>query len=90
MKEFPSDVVIERILVECKVRAAKVVARGKRIISFDLEWLNKVIDNAAQHGFEMGVVIFRPKGSPKRYVVLEEEAFLDLLTNKGATSHYGT
>ena len=83
IKGLPNDVVIEsdleRVLAECKVRAVNLNARGERIISIDLEWLNKVTTNAAKEDFDYGVVLFRPKGSPKVYAVLNADVLLDTL-----------
>ncbi len=72
-------VIDERVLVECKVRAVKLNPKGQRIISIDLEWLNKVTANAADKDFDFGVVLFRPKGSPKVYAVLDADVLLDTL-----------
>ena len=73
---------LELALIECKVRAVKIDPKGKRIISLDLEWLNKVTTNAAAFGFDLGVVLFRPKGSPKVYAVLEADVLLDTLARR--------
>jgi Holliday junction resolvase len=86
LKDQPNDVVIEsnldRVLAECKVRAVKIDAKGTRIISLDLDWLSKVTRNAAAFGFDAGVVVFRPKGSPKLYGVLNLDVLLALLQAK--------
>jgi hypothetical protein len=62
-------------------------ARGKRIIPFDLEWLAKVTAHADEHDeFDMGAVVFRPKGSPKLYAVIDADDLLELLKRKPGTS----
>jgi hypothetical protein len=78
-------VVIEKTLAECKVRSVKVTAKGKRMITFDLDWLHKVLTNADAFGYGAGAVIFRPKGSPQLFAVIEADLFLDLLVD--AKSH---
>jgi hypothetical protein len=75
-----------KALIECKVRAVKLNAKGARIISLDLEWLSKVTTNAAAFGFDVGAVIFRPKGSPKLYAVIDADDLLDLLTRDNRSS----
>ncbi|MDE2105045.1 MAG: hypothetical protein KGL39_47845 [Patescibacteria group bacterium] len=69
------------------MRAVKLTAKGARIFSFDLEWLNGVIDHAAKHDeFDMGAVVFRPKGSPKLYAVIDADDLLELLKRTPGTS----
>jgi hypothetical protein len=76
----------ERALVECKVRAVKLNPKGARIISLDLDWLSKVTTNAAAFGFDLGAVIFRPKGSPKLYAVMDADDLLELLSGMTRSS----
>lgn len=83
---MPNDLVIEYVngsaLIECKVRATTLDAKGKRIISIDLDWMNKVVSNAAAHDFELGVLMVRPKGSSKVYAVLDADVLLGMLANR--------
>jgi len=78
-KDYPHDAVIEGMLVECKVRAVDMDAgRATRIFRFDLNWLKQVV-SAALGKYRMGVVVFRPRGSQEKYVVIALSDFLALL-----------
>lgn len=79
VREMPGDVDLGAVLAECKVRAAHLDARGARILSLDLDWLDKVRAEAAPRP---GVVIARAKGSPRSYVLCDLDLFLALLANE--------
>jgi Holliday junction resolvase len=80
-KDYPADVVIEdKVLVESMVRAVEKSQPGERYVRLDLNWLEKVVDEAAGAGFEMGVVVLQPKGARRRYTLIDFETFLDLLS----------
>ena len=79
LKDFPNDVEIERLLVECKVRSAKLDAKGRKTITLDLDWLHGVVGNAEKAGYEAGVVVVRPKGSQHLYVLADFDYFTDAL-----------
>lgn len=76
---MPSDVVIDNLLVEAKVRAVRLDAKGARILSIDLDWLDGVLKNAEKHGFEAGIVVVRPKGSARLLCLVELPYFLGKL-----------
>jgi hypothetical protein len=61
-KAYPHDAVIEHMLVECKVRATHLDAGGRRIISLDLNWLTKTLEDAEKAGFKGAVLIVNAKG----------------------------
>lgn len=85
LKDYPNDAVIgegeNSVLVECKVRAVSMNAKGEKQFSFDLEWLKGVMRHAKQHNFRLGCVVFAPKSSQDKYVVLAYSDFLDLLSS---------
>ena len=86
LKDFPNDVEIERLLVECKVRSARLDAKGRKTITLDLDWLHGVVGNAERAGYAAGIVVVRPKGSQRLYVLADFDTYLDtLLASKGLT-----
>lgn len=82
LADYPNDVALEHALVECKVRSVHLDAKGKRILSIDLDWLAKVQANAKKEDFDFGMVAVRPKGSPKVYALLDLTDLLELLSLK--------
>lgn len=81
LADFPNDVQIGDVLVECKMRAAFLDAKGEKTISLKLDWLHNVIRNAKRVGFRTGILVSRAKGSPQLYVTLEWQDFLELVAN---------
>jgi hypothetical protein len=79
LKDYPSDVVVEKGLVECKVRGVEIDAQGHRYIRLDLDWLPKVEKEADRMGFEWAVVVINPKNSKYPYVLHRLDFFLELL-----------
>jgi hypothetical protein len=79
LKDFPNDVEIERLLGECKVRTTKLDAKGAKILSIDLDWLDGVRANAARMGYESAAVFVRPKGSERILAMLDLDTLYDLL-----------
>lgn len=79
LADFPNDVDLGRVLVECKVRSAALNARGEKHITIDLDWLKKVTANAKREGFDFGIVAVRAKGSRKVYALLDLDDLLPLL-----------
>lgn len=78
LAEFPADAVVANLLVEAKVRSARLDAKGSKILSLDMTWLDKVEKLAAKSG-QRGLVVARMKGSPKLLAVLDFELFLSFL-----------
>lgn len=83
LNDYPNDAVVEDILVEAKVRAVRLDAKGKRIISIDLDWLDGVLKNAAKNGFETGIVVIRPKNSERLLTLMLFSSFLEMLKGGG-------
>lgn len=79
LKDYPNDVVVEDILVEAKVRAVRLNAKGARIVAIDLDWLDGVMKNAAKAGFRGAVVVIRPKNSERLLTLMLFSSFLDML-----------
>jgi hypothetical protein len=82
LKDFPSDVVIENILGECKVRTASIDAKGQRYVKLDLDWKAKVDDQALDSGFEAAVLVVNAKGSSTPQVVVGLDFFLKLVRQR--------
>lgn len=79
-KEDPGDVVLNhKVLVECKVRAWKIAARGEKTFPLDLTWLDKVEQEAMRCEMDYGVLVIHPKNSRRYVVVLDFDVFLSLL-----------
>jgi hypothetical protein len=86
LKDFPNDVQVEAILVESKVRSAKLNAKGAKTLTLDLDWLHGVVGNAERAGFEAGIVVAKAKGSERQYVLADLDFVLRLLQQaKGLT-----
>lgn len=83
LTDYPNDVAmdVDGVLAECKVRSVYRDSRGARMLPFDLEWLDKVLKNAKRENFKFGIVVTRPKNSPRLLVTMELENFLEILTN---------
>lgn len=87
-KGFPADVVIKtprrRVLVESKVRQMYVTPGGKTTWTINFNWLRKVMKEADEGdkdgSFDHGALFVRPKGSQDRFVMLNEEDYLRLLS----------
>lgn len=76
-RDYPNDVVVGDLLIECKVRSAHPS------LSDVLSWLYNVQDNAARlkaKGSQMrgGVVVYNTKGEKMPRVLLDLDLFLDL------------
>ena len=82
---YPSDVVVEQILVEAKTGYSRVNVAGEKIFSLNMTWLSKVEKEAQTHGFDNHALAFRPTGTTKCYAVIDLNFFLDLLV-KGKTN----
>lgn len=85
-KDYPSDVVVENILVECKVRSAEFIPPATRYVRIDMNWLEKVREEAEKAGFLDGVVVINAKGSRNPSVLISLDFFLTLLVEKSTTS----
>lgn len=79
LPDYPNDVVIENALIEVKRRVTKLNAKGARILSLDLDWLDGVQKNAKREGFEGAAVFVRPANSARLLVLVEDDFFLELL-----------
>lgn len=79
LPDYPNDVVIENGLYEVKRRVVRLNAKGARILSLDLDWLDGVQKNAKREGFEGAAVFVRPANSPRLLVLVEDDFFLQLL-----------
>lgn len=77
--DYPSDVVIENLLVECKKGYTLEKSDGSRYFQFDLNWLTKVRQFARRGKFLDGLVFFSPAGSQLSFTVLAVETLIDLL-----------
>lgn len=87
LKDFPNDVQVENILVESKVRSAKVNAKGAKTLTLDLDWLHGVVGNAEKAGYDAGIVVAKAKGSERLYVLADLDFILSLLAQvKGLTA----
>lgn len=78
-KGLPNDVVIEDVLVECKVRSTTLTAKGEKRLTLDLDWLRGVQAAAEREGFRQGIVVVNAKGSSKPLVLCDYEFVLELL-----------
>jgi Holliday junction resolvase len=78
---LPNDVVIENLLVECKVRSASLTAKGEKRLTIDLDWLRGVQTAATREGFRDGIVVINPKGSARPLVLCDYEFWLELLNS---------
>jgi hypothetical protein len=90
LKDYPGDVVVEEGLVEAKVRSVRLNARGERILSIDLGWLEKVEAEAKRAGFEWSAVIVRPKNSPRLLCLIDADLLLELLRREARHGKAGT
>lgn len=80
--EEPSDVRIERLLVECKVRSVTLTAKGEKRLTIPIDDLRKVQGLALAAGYEQGIMVANPKGSSNPIVLCDLDWFLDLLTKR--------
>jgi hypothetical protein len=78
-KEYPSDAVVENILVECKVRSSSLDAKGNTNIHINLDWLRKAQKEASEAGFEGAVVVVNPKGSTRPLALVDLNFLIQLL-----------
>jgi hypothetical protein len=83
LKEYPHDIHIEAplgdVLGESKVRSLEVNARGAKTWTILFEWLTETVEAAEKAGYHHAALFVRPKGSQRRYVLIEEAVYLDLL-----------
>lgn len=79
LKAYPGDAVIDRVLVECKVRAASVDGKGQRYLRLDLDFLEKVKKQAAGVQMDGAVLVYNATGSRCPVVILDLDFFLNLL-----------
>lgn len=82
---FPSDVLVEDVLAECKVRSTILDSHNKRYLKLDLEWLKTVQDHAERMGYTSGVLVANAKYSQRPLVLLDLDFFLDLLKIRKAS-----
>ena len=71
------DVEARDFLVEAK-SYTPVESNGARYIRFDVEWLNKIMQEAKLHG-KPGLVVLQPKGSQRKFVVADWDQFLQIV-----------
>lgn len=86
LKEFPSDVVVENTLLECKVRGDGTEGAEKSV-RVEYAWLDKVRKLAQTNGNDLGAVVFNPKGgrTPMVLLDLDDLFYLLALTRKSVT-----
>jgi hypothetical protein len=78
-KDYPSDAIIERFLVECKVRAPLPVVEGAEAsVRVEYKWLDRVRMLAAKEGMT-GAVVVRPKGAHKLMVLMDFDEWLQFI-----------
>jgi hypothetical protein len=82
LAEYPADAVVGGLLVEGKVRAHTLNARGEKVLSINLDWYNKVREQASKAGFREGVLVVAMKGSKHMQVVVDFDFFLSLLDSQ--------
>lgn len=81
LADFPHDVVIERLLVECKVRSTHTTMKGETQFTIPIAALREVQDAARKSkDFDQGILVVNPKGSSNPFVVCDLDWFLTLLT----------
>lgn len=86
LKDFPRDVELENLLVECKVRAAYTTQNGHRMLTLDIDWLRGVQADGKEAGYEQGIVVVNPKGDSSPFVLVDLDWFLSLLTKRAELS----
>jgi hypothetical protein len=71
------DVSAEWFLAECK-SYTPVISSGEKSLRLPIEWLDKIIREAALHG-KPGLVVMQPKGSQRAFVVCDRDQFVGLM-----------
>jgi len=83
LKDYPHDIHISTpvgdVLGESKVRKLEVNSRGAKQWTILFDWLIETIEAAEKGGYHHAALFVRPKGSQRRYVLIEEAVYLDLL-----------
>lgn len=79
LPDYPSDVIIQDWLVEVKVRAEKILAKGDRVVPVDFEWLEKVDKNARRSGFRHGIVVVHRKYHNEPGVLMRWTTYMELM-----------
>lgn len=82
LKSHPGDAVVDKVLVECKVRAAAVDGKGQRYLRLDLAYLDKVKKQALGVQMDGAVVVYNSTGSRTPVVIVDLDFFLELLVKK--------
>jgi len=78
-KEYPSDVLLDQFLLECKVRSPLPTIDGnEKAVRVEYNWLNKVMRNAKTLG-KLGAVVVKPKGQQKQMVLMDFDDWLELV-----------
>ena len=80
LKEFPHDVVVEDLLIECKVRSPSISISGKKTLRFSLDYLRSVQADALKSGFAQGILIVNAKGDQRPLAVMDLDWFLTILS----------
>lgn len=78
LADYPGDAVIEDYLIECKVRAASL-AGGRTGVRVEYGWLFKVLKEAQTAGYRTGIVVVRPKGSQRKFILMDFDDALELI-----------
>lgn len=78
-QDYPSDAVIENLLIECKCGYERLTANGEKTFTFQMAWLNKVEREAKQAGYHGAVVVVRPGSSRRALAVVDLNWFLEVL-----------
>src|SRR5436190_11214522 len=78
LADFPEDVVVADVLLQCKAGYTRTNKDGARSFSFRKAWLDQVQQAATTHGYRFGAVLFRPDGTNTLFVTLDYNDFLKL------------
>ncbi|GCE45159.1 hypothetical protein EI42_06171 [Thermosporothrix hazakensis] len=83
LSQLPGDVSAPSLgtLFEAKVYALREV-EGARYARLELNWIEKIRQEAARAGYARGVVAFRGKGQRQTYVILPLEDYVSLVREK--------
>lgn len=78
-EDYPSDAVIENLLIECKCGYVHLNAAGEKTFTFQLAWMTKVEMNAKKAGFRGAAVIVKPGTSRRSLAIVDLNLLLELL-----------
>lgn len=81
-REYPNDVVVERLLGECKVRS-DLPSLAKMF-----EWMENAQANAKRKRFVGSFLVFNRKGSRKPVVMMDLDLLLDILASVRPDSEF--